>query len=119
MHGKDAIVEQILDWRPAEYWLTKTTLPGGPGAPQFLKSEEYTRTQAGGTSLELIVGSVEGHTAAEDEEVMAVIASNVGTGIPVIMEALERFFAGWAATAPEPPELPERRERYLSGPISY
>jgi hypothetical protein len=31
---------------------------------------------------------------------MAVIASNVGTGIPVIMEALERSFASWVATAP-------------------
>ena len=33
MHGKDAIVEEILDWRPYDYLTTRSTMPM-PGAPK-------------------------------------------------------------------------------------
>ncbi len=34
VHGKDAIVEEILDWRPFDYWTQKMQVPT-PGVPKF------------------------------------------------------------------------------------
>ncbi len=39
MHGKDAIVEDILDWRPFDY-VTMTTLVA-PGTPKFLMTYAF------------------------------------------------------------------------------
>ena len=35
MHGKDAIIEEVLDWRPFDYFTVSTLLPI-PGAPKIL-----------------------------------------------------------------------------------
>jgi hypothetical protein len=119
MHGKDAIIEQIVDWRPGQYWMTKTTFPGGTDAPQFVKSEHFSRTAEGGTRLELVIGSVEGRTLAEDEGVLGLVADNVEAGMPKILKAIAEAHAELAAGVEQPPELPQRRERFLSEPIAY
>lgn len=119
IHGKDAIIEQILDWRPAEYWMTRTTFPRGPNPPQFLKTEQMTRTAEGGTRVELTIGSIDGRTAEEDETLLGLVGSNLEAAVPAIEDALASAYAEWAASAPEAPPLPERRERYLKQPIIY
>jgi hypothetical protein len=35
MHGKDAIIEELLDWRPFDYFTVSTLLPI-PGAPKLV-----------------------------------------------------------------------------------
>ena len=37
VHGKDAIVEEVLDWRPFDYFTVSTLLPI-PGAPDYADS---------------------------------------------------------------------------------
>ena len=34
VHGKDAVVEEIVDWRPYEYWTHRVQVPE-PGVPKF------------------------------------------------------------------------------------
>ncbi len=49
MHGKDAVVEEILDWRPYDYVTDRTILdtPGGP--VKILHTVEFEPTVAGTT----------------------------------------------------------------------
>jgi uncharacterized protein YndB with AHSA1/START domain len=117
MHGKDAIVEEILDWRPPEYWMTRTTIPHAPGSPQFLKTEELTRTPQGGTSIKLTLGSVEGRSPAEDEAVLAFVETNIAGAVEAVMATIEAIAADRAQAAGGAPELPARRGRQLSEPV--
>jgi hypothetical protein len=52
MHGKDAIVEEVLDWRPFDYYTLRSTMhtPGGP--VHFLGTVEFEPT-ATGTRVEM------------------------------------------------------------------
>jgi len=47
MHGKDAIVEEVLDWRPFDYYTLRSTMqtPGGP--VKLLSTTELEPTPAG------------------------------------------------------------------------
>jgi hypothetical protein len=40
MHGKDAIVEEVLDWRPFDYFTVSTLLPI-PGAPKIMMTHAF------------------------------------------------------------------------------
>ena len=40
VHGKDAIVEEIVDWRPFEYWTQRMQVPE-PGVPKFTLMYAY------------------------------------------------------------------------------
>jgi len=47
MHGKDAVIEEILDWRPYDY-LTEVTTMGTPMGPvKFVSTIEFEPTPAG------------------------------------------------------------------------
>lgn len=45
MHGKDAVIEEILDWRPYDYVTDRSTMPGG--APSFTTTFELEPTPTG------------------------------------------------------------------------
>ena len=50
VHGKDAIVEEVLDWRPPEYFTINWQMPI-PGAPKIKSTYQLTAVDAG-TSVE-------------------------------------------------------------------
>jgi hypothetical protein len=50
MHGKSAVVEEILDWRPYDYFTYRGTLPTPMGSVRFLATTEFEPTP-GGTIL--------------------------------------------------------------------
>ena len=52
MHGKDAVIEDILDWRPFDH-ITLTTLLPAPGAPKILMSYAFGERADGGTHFEV------------------------------------------------------------------
>ena len=52
LHGKDAVIEDILDWRPYEH-ITLTTLLPAPGAPKILMSYAFGERPDGGTHFEV------------------------------------------------------------------
>ncbi len=51
MHGKDAVIEDILDWRPFDH-ITLTTLLPVPGAPKILMSYVFEERPDGGAHFE-------------------------------------------------------------------
>ena len=46
MHGKDAIIEEIVDWRPTDYLTLRWQLPV-PGAPKMLMTELFEPAPSG------------------------------------------------------------------------
>ncbi len=50
MHGADAIIEEIVDWRPPEYWTTRNQFPV-PGSPIVLMSDELEALPEGRTRV--------------------------------------------------------------------
>ena len=49
MHGKDAVVEEILDWRPYDYVTDRTVLETPTGPIKLLHTVEFEPTTAGTT----------------------------------------------------------------------
>jgi hypothetical protein len=47
MHGKDAVIEEILDWRPFDYLTERTTMDTPMGPVKFVTTLEYEPTAAG------------------------------------------------------------------------
>jgi len=47
MHGKDAVVEEILDWRPYDYLTERTTMDTPMGPVKFVATLEYEPTASG------------------------------------------------------------------------
>ena len=47
MHGKDASIEELLDWRPYDYFTYRNTLPTPMGPVRFLATTEFEPTPSG------------------------------------------------------------------------
>ena len=47
MHGKDAVIEEILDWRPYDYVTERTTMDTPMGPVKFVTTLEFEPTPAG------------------------------------------------------------------------
>jgi uncharacterized protein YndB with AHSA1/START domain len=55
MHGPHAIIEELLDWRPVDYFTISTLLPV-PDAPKILLTFAFSESAAGSTHVEIRVG---------------------------------------------------------------
>ena len=54
MHGKDAIVEEILDWRPFDYLTSRSAMPD-PSLPKVVMTDAFVPLANGGTRVEIRV----------------------------------------------------------------
>ncbi len=52
MHGKEARLEEVLDWRPYDYMTMSTLLPL-PDAPKVVLTYAFAETADGGTAVEI------------------------------------------------------------------
>jgi uncharacterized protein YndB with AHSA1/START domain len=84
MHGKDAVVEEVLDWRPYDYITDRTTLetPGGP--VRTLHTIEFEPT-ATGTTIHMRYGQAKGK---RERDALAVIGAAYGDALRSAAPAL-------------------------------
>ena len=122
VHGRDAIVEEVLAWRPPEVLTTRFQVPM-PGIPKFTRSEIFEPTEDG-TQTQFTVRVLRPSSAkdrAKFEEVGPMLGHGYGDGllglIPLIEADLAERAAAAAAEAPEP-ELPVSAGRNLSAPVT-
>ncbi len=113
VHGKDVIVEEILDWRPFDY-LTFTTLLPVPDAPKILMTYVFTETDDGVTHIEIRAAKPEPKDRAFFEQAGARFAEDITAEIATLRSMLEGKEAD--AAIPEPP-LPASAERFLTEPV--
>jgi hypothetical protein len=92
MHGKDAIFEEILDWRPFDYWTTRSTMPM-PGAPKLVMTDAITPLPGGGSLVEVRIGK----PVRRDRERFAQLAPMIEQSIRAAIESLAPLLEAEAA----------------------
>jgi len=122
VHGRDAIVEEVLAWRPPEVLTTRFQMPM-PGVPKFTRSEilEVTADGAGTTFTINVLRPTTAKDRAKLDELKPMLEHSYVDGIngmaPLIEADLAARAARAAADAPEP-ELPISAGRNINDPIA-
>ncbi|HET9851922.1 MAG TPA: DUF2652 domain-containing protein [Candidatus Limnocylindrales bacterium] len=110
MHGKDAIVEEVLDWRPFDYFTIRSIVqtPGGPvGIPNTF---ELTPTSTG-TRVSLRFERLTNPAELAIVEPMApMFQGMVDAGAAALRTLLGTEMQTRGATAPPEPQLPTPRK---------
>ncbi len=114
MHGKDAVIEDILDWRPFDH-ITLTTLLPAPGAPKILMSYAFGERADGGTHFEVRFAKPKPKDLPFYEHVWP----NVQTKFTGEFEILRALLAEQAKASEAADEalLPVSHERFLTQPF--
>ncbi|HEU0237344.1 MAG TPA: DUF2652 domain-containing protein [Candidatus Limnocylindrales bacterium] len=121
MHGKDAIFEEVLDWRPFEYWTTRTTMPV-PGAPKLTMTDAFIPLPGGGTRIETRIGQPKPREREAFAHLYPMVRPMVTESATALARALEVEMARRAAETeagtldPEPP-VPTGSARFATEPI--
>lgn len=115
MHGKDAIIEEILDWRPFDY-VTQTTLMPQPGAPKILMTFAF-EDRGGGTHVEVRIGKAKPKDQAFLDNELGGFGDFL-TGAMTQLKFLVEGQTGSQAVVEEPPLLP-LQERFLTEPVRH
>ena len=115
MHGKDAVVEEILDWRPYDYVTDRTVLDTPSGPVKVLHTVEL-EPGAAGTTIHLRYASPK---TPREKALMEHIAPAYGqalrSGIPSLIAQLDAVLAARDADGGPEPELMRPRP---DGPLS-
>ncbi len=118
VHGKDAIVEEIVDWRPYDYWTQKLQIPE-PGIPKFTLMYAY-EAEGDGTRL---TARVLRPRSAKDRGIWAMVLPMLDTALKqnlaYLAEVLAEEVARRAAEAEGTvePEVAASPARYLTTPV--
>ena len=113
MHGKDALIEDILDWRPFDY-VTMTALAPVPGAPKVTLSYAFEERPAG-THIELRIAKPKPKDAAFLEKMGPMWIEQFTMGFKMLRLMLEGQTATPAVV--EEPALPVSSERFITQPV--
>ena len=114
MHGKDAIIEEMLDWRPFDYFTVSTLLPI-PGAPKIVMTRALQDRPNGVTHLEMRVAKPKPKDKAFVDQVGAKFKENITKAIGNLRQMLEGQQPS-VAVIDEPP-LMLSNERFLTEPV--
>jgi uncharacterized protein YndB with AHSA1/START domain len=113
MHGKEAIVEDILDWRPFDY-VTFTTLLPVPDAPKVLMGFAFEERDDGGTHFEVRFAKPKPKDAPFLERIWPDVQARFARRHEILRGLLAEQAKAQAAV--EEPPLPVSPERFLTQP---
>jgi len=115
MHGKDAIIEEVLDWRPFDY-LTLTTLLPMPDAPKVLMTYAFFESAGGGTRVEIRVAKPKPKDRAFLDKFAPPFREHITSEVAALRLMIEEKNADPAAV--EEPALPVSAKRFLTRPAA-
>jgi Protein of unknown function (DUF2652)/Polyketide cyclase / dehydrase and lipid transport len=113
MHGKDAIIEELLDWRPFDYFTVSTLLPM-PGAPKVVMTRAVQERPNGTTRLEMRIAKPKPKDTAFVDQIAPKFKEDVTKAIGSLRQILEGQTS--IAVIDEPPLMPSN-ERFLTEPV--
>lgn len=115
IHGKDAIIEDVLDWRPFDY-VTMNALVPMANAPKVMVTYAFS-DRADGTHLEIRIGKPK----PKDRPFLEAAEPGFKENFRQNVLALKLMLEGQAAapTMVEEPELLATRERFLTQPVMH
>jgi Protein of unknown function (DUF2652) len=114
LHGKDAVIEDIVDWRPFDY-VTLTALLPIPGAPKILFSYTFEEHDDGGAHFEFRVAKPKPKDLPFYERVRPTIEANFTAGFDILRTMVAE--QATALTIENEPALPVSRVRFLTQPL--
>jgi uncharacterized protein YndB with AHSA1/START domain len=114
MHGKDAVIEEILDWRPFDYVTLTSQLPV-PGTPKITTTFAFLDGPNGSTRIEIRVGRPKPKDLAFVNQAGVEYKAQVTKSMATLRLMLEGRQAS-VAVIDEPPLLPGK-ERFLTEPL--
>jgi uncharacterized protein YndB with AHSA1/START domain len=120
IHGKDTLIEEVLDWRPVDHVTVRTQLPA-PGVPKLVSSYVLLDLGDDRTRVEMRIArprSAKDRAIAEQLLHMLDVSINEGLKAlrPLIEEAVAQ--AREAARVAAEPVLPEAHGRNMREPIA-
>jgi uncharacterized protein YndB with AHSA1/START domain len=83
MHGKDAIIEEVLDWRPSDYFTVSALLPI-PGAPKIMLTHAFADLTNDATRIEMRVGKPKPKDQAFVDRAAAKFKENITEAIETL-----------------------------------
>ena len=110
MHGKSAIIEEVLDWRPYDYFTYRYTISTAMGPVRFVATTEFEPTP-GGTFLHQRFAAPK---TPKERTIMDQIASSMEEALIRLIEQLDEELERRGRDATEEPALPRARP---DGPI--
>jgi uncharacterized protein YndB with AHSA1/START domain len=118
MHGKDAIVEEVMDWQPYDHVTYRSLLPV-PNVPKLLSTYLFEDLGDGRTRVELRFGRPR---SARDRAIamplMPMIDEMVTEGLAHLRPIVEAAAREAEAAGPTEPELPAGHDRNVREPIA-
>jgi uncharacterized protein YndB with AHSA1/START domain len=114
LHGKDAIIEDVVDWRPFDYVTLMALLPI-PGAPKILLSYTFEEKSDGGTHFEFRIAKPKPKDLPFYEQVRPAVEENYSAGLDILRSMATEQLA--TSTLEDEPPLLASRERFLTQPL--
>ena len=116
MHGPDALVEQVLDWRPFDYFTDLTTMPPAMGGLKFTMTYEFEPTPTG----TLFHSRVAAPKTAKDRKALGqfgpYLTQAFESGLKVLVSEVTAEIAAHAGERPEPPlPVAKNEDQFLEG----
>lgn len=113
MHGKDAVVEEVLDWQPPSYVTVGIQLPV-PGAPRIVMTR-FLQASATGTRLEMRIA----RPRPKDRDLVNQAGARFHTAITASLQTLQAMLAAQATepAAVAEPATPVAGGRFLAVPV--
>jgi hypothetical protein len=114
LHGKDAVIEDIIDWRPFDY-VTLTALLPIPDAPKILFSYTFEDRNDGGTHFEFRIAKPKPKDLPFYERVRPTLETNFTAGFDILRTMVTE--RATASSVEDEPPLPVSRDRFLTHPL--
>jgi hypothetical protein len=115
-HGKDAVIEEILDWRPYDYVTDRTILDTPAGPLKLLHTIELEPVRSGTLIHFRFAAPKAKRDLALAQEVGAAYGEALRSSLPALVEQLDAAFAARLADrGPEPQLAAPRPDGPLSG----
>jgi uncharacterized protein YndB with AHSA1/START domain len=114
LHGKDAIIEEVIDWRPFDYVTLATLLPS-PGAPKILMSYAFEERADAGTHFEFRIAKPKPKDLSFYQQVRPTVEANYTVGLDILRSMVAERLT--ASTVEDEPSLPVSRDRFLTQPL--
>jgi Protein of unknown function (DUF2652)/Polyketide cyclase / dehydrase and lipid transport len=111
MHGKSATIEEVLDWRPYDYFTNRYTVSTAMGPVRFVATTELEPTP-GGTILHNRFAAPK---TSKERAMMEQIASSMEEALILLIEQLDEELERRGRDATQEPALPRARP---DGPVA-
>jgi hypothetical protein len=117
MHGKDVIVEEILDWRPPNY-ITRRMQVFDTGV-NLTMTHALSDRDNGGTRIEVRVAKPPPEEMERFVQLGPMMQQSMQASGEALVKLLNEAAAGIRASAAAAPELPASAARFATEPVVH